>query len=94
MSAGIGLAALRLLSLKSINGCQNDERRCGDMKLSRCVLFVGVFVFTPRMCRAFSLYNAMAEIREFVICIFFTEKQALESYDLWTVDGVLKGKGV
>lgn len=57
------------------------------MKLSRCVLLVAVFVFTPRMCRAFSLYNAMAEIRELVICIFFTEKQAHESCDLWTVEG-------
>ena len=51
------------------------------MKLLRCVLLVGVFVFTPRMCRAFSLYNAMAEIKELVTCIFFTEKQANESYD-------------
>ena len=80
--------------LESISDCQNNgDARC-MIKLSRCVLLVAVFVFTPRMCRAFSLYNAMAEIRELVICIFFTEKQAHESYDLWTVDGVLKGKGV
>ena len=57
------------------------------MKLSRCVLLVGVFVLTPEVCRALSLYNAMAEIRELVTCIFFTEKQANESYDLWTVEG-------
>lgn len=54
------------------------------MKLLRCVLLVGVFVLTPEVCRALSLYNAMAEIRELVICIFFTEKQAHESCDLWT----------
>lgn len=57
------------------------------MKLLRCVLLVGVSVFAPEVCRALSLYNVMAEIKELVTCIFFTEKQANESYDLWTGEG-------
>lgn len=51
------------------------------MKRLRCVLLVGVSVFAPKVCSAFSFYNAMAETKELVTCIFFTERQAHESYD-------------
>ena len=61
------------------------------MKLLRCVLLVGVFAFTPEVCRALSLHNAMAEVSntmaetsELVKWLFFSKKQKFENYDCFT----------
>ena len=63
------------------------------MKLLRCVLLVGVSVFTPRMCRALSLYNAMAEIKELVTCIFSRKSRRMRATICGQSRGA-KGKGV